>query len=96
MIDTPGKVPDIYKGSDPRAADFEQQLWADFWRLYDDESYRQQKGVRTLSGQGVWGPFEPDKLYTISLESDGGLNITSSPQKGIYREALHQLSKTDN
>jgi hypothetical protein len=95
MIDTPGKVPDVYKGSDPRAAGFEQELWTDFWRLYDDESYRQEKGVRTLSGQGVWGPFEPDKLYTISLESDGGLNITASPQKGIYREALHQLSKVD-
>lgn len=95
MIDTPGKVPDIYKGANPHAAAFEQELWTDFWRLYDDENYRKEKGVRTLSGQGVWGPFETDKLYTITLESDGGLNITASPQKGIYRDALHQLSRVD-
>ena len=35
-------------------------------------------------------PFERDKLYTITLESDGGLSLTSSPLKAIYREALRQ------
>jgi hypothetical protein len=38
----------------------------------------------------VWGPFEADKLYTITVESNGGLNITNEPLKGIYREALKQ------
>ena len=80
MIDSPGKIPDIYRGADSRSSAFEQQLWTDFWRLYDDENYRRDKGVRALSGQGVWGPFERDKLYTITLESDGGLNLASSPQ----------------
>jgi hypothetical protein len=90
MIDAPGKIPDIYRGADPRVGPFEQGLWNDFWRLYDDESYRQEKGVRASSGQGVWGPFERDKLYTITLESDGGLSLTSAPLKAIYREALRQ------
>ena len=92
MVDTPGKIPDIYRGADPRISEFEQQLWKDFWRLYDDENFRIEKGVRASSGQGVWGPFERDKLYTISLESDGGLSLMSSPLKAIYREALHQKS----
>ena len=90
MIDTPGKIPDIYRGTDPRVAPFEQGLWNDFWRLYDDENFRLEHGVRTSSGQGVWGPFEQDKLYTITLEADGGLSLTSSPLKAIYREALKQ------
>jgi hypothetical protein len=94
MIDTPGKIPDIYRGADPRVEAFEQQLWTDFWRLYDDENYRLEKGVRASSGQGVWGPFERDKLYTITLESDGGLSLTSSPLKAIYREALRQKNRT--
>lgn len=89
MIDSPGKIPEIYRGADPRASAFEQALWADFWRLYEDENFRAEKGVRTSSGQGVWGPFDRDKLYTITLESDGGLSLTASPLKAIYREAMH-------
>jgi hypothetical protein len=90
MIDDPGKIPAIYQGADPRASAFELQLWKDFWRLYSDENYRKETGVRTLSGQGVWGPFQRDKLYTITLDSDGGLNLTAAAQRPIYREALKQ------
>jgi hypothetical protein len=90
MIDTPGKIPDIYRGTDPRISEFEMSLWTDFWKLYEDESYRKSKGVRALGGHGVWGPFQSDRLYSITIESDGGLNMTSEPLKGIYREALKQ------
>ena len=89
-IDTPGKIPDIYRGADPVVTDFEMGLWKDFWKLYEEESYRQSKGVRALGGHGLWGPFQPDKLYTITIESDGGLNMTSEPLKGIYRAAMKQ------
>ena len=89
-LDEPGKMPEIYRGSDPRVSRFEQELWENFWRLATDESYRRQFGVRVANGQGVWGMFEPDKLYTLTLESDGGLNLHAEPLKGIYREALKQ------
>jgi hypothetical protein len=84
------KIPEVYLGSDPRISQFELGLWKDFWKLYEDPAYRQEKGVRALGGHGLWGPFEPDRLYTITIESDGGLNMTSEPLKGIYREALKQ------
>ena len=87
-IDEPNQIPDVYKGADPYVTEFERELWSNFWKLADDEAYRQTKGVRVAQGEGVWVPFRPDKLYTLTLESDGGLNITSSPLKGIYREAL--------
>lgn len=90
MIDEPGKVPEVYKSADHRVAEFEQELWSNFWRLTTDEQYRQEKGVRVANPESPWGPFEPDRLYTITLEADGGLNITSEPLKGIYREALKQ------
>jgi hypothetical protein len=95
-IDEPGKIPDIYRGTDPRIGEFETQLWKDFWKLADDADYRAASGVRIANGQGVWGPFVPDKLYTLTLESDGGLNLTSEPLKGIYREALKQHIATTN
>jgi hypothetical protein len=87
-IDEPGTIPTVYRGTDPRVSRFEMELWRDFWKLAEDPGYRQEKGVRVANGQGLWGPFEADKIYTISIESDGGLNMTSEPLKGIYREAL--------
>ena len=96
MIDSPGKIPEVYRSAEPRVSEFELSLWGDFWRLYEDESYRASKGVRALGGHGLWGPFKPERLYTITLESDGGLNMTSEPLKGIYREALKQRMSTTN
>ncbi len=94
MIDSPGRIPDIYKGTDPRVSEFETSLWKDFWRLYDDKAYREARGVRALGGHGLWGPFLPQRLYTITLESAGGMSMTSEPLKGIYREALKQQFPT--
>jgi hypothetical protein len=90
MVDKPGQIPDYYRGIDPRVSDFETELWNNFWKLADDEAYRQKKGVRVSDGEGKWWPCQPDRLYTITIESDGGLNVTSEPVKGIYREAMHQ------
>jgi hypothetical protein len=91
-IDEPGKIPEIYRGSDNASGlkAFEQELWQNFWRLAEDKDYRASKGVRVANGQGIWGPFSLDKLYTLTLDSDGGLNLTSEPLKGIYREAMKQ------
>ena len=90
-IDQPGKVPDVYRDADPKLASFEQGLWNDFWRLAADEDFRKEKGVRVAMGQGVWGMFEKDKLYRVTLEADGGLNLTAEPLRGIYREAMKKL-----
>jgi hypothetical protein len=87
-IDPPGEIPDVYRNPDPYVTEFERELWGNFWKLADDEAFRKSRGVRVAQGEGVWVPFHPDKLYTVTLDSDGGLNITSSPLKGIYREAL--------
>jgi hypothetical protein len=89
-IDTPGKIPGYYQGTDPRVSTFETALWNNFWKLADDESYRKQMGVRVSNGQSVWWPCEPDRLYTITIESDGGLNVTFEPVKGIFREVLKE------
>lgn len=87
-IDPPGKIPDFYRGSDPQTDAFETKLWADFWKLADDEAYRQASGVRVANGQGVWFPVAAGKLYTITLEYDGGLNVTPGAIEGIYKDVL--------
>src|SRR5439155_11583371 len=84
----PNSVPLVYQTADPRVTQFETSLWRDFWRLADDATYRAKFGGRVATGQGVFGPLVPERLYTLTLESTGGLNVTSEPMKGIYREAL--------
>ena len=63
-------------------------MWKDFWRLTTDPAYRAEKGVRLAEGQSNWGPFENGRLYTITLQAAGGLDMTSEPLKGIYKEAM--------
>ena len=87
-IDEPGQIPAIYRGADPRVSEFEQELWRDFWKLADDEGYRKSMGVRVAQGEGLWRPFEPGKLYTVQITSEGDLTIESAPLRGIYSEAL--------
>lgn len=87
-IDTPGQIPDQYRGADPKVTAFEQTLWQNFWKLAEDETFRNTHGVRLAWGEGAWGPFQPDRLYTATLEADGGLTITSQPLKPIYLQAL--------
>lgn len=93
-IDEPGRIPEIYRGVDPRVSDFEKKLWTDFWKLVEDDKYRQEMGVRVAQGESPWGPLSPDRLYTLSIDADGGLNIRSEPLKGIYREALQRKAGT--
>jgi hypothetical protein len=94
MIDTPGRIPDYYQGTDPRVGAFENDLWNNFWKLATDRAYREKMGVRVSDGEGKWWPCQTDRLYTITIESAGGLNVTSEPVKGIYQEALRQKADT--
>ncbi len=89
-IDVPDKIPAVYQGADPRVSDFELGLWKKFWLLVVSEEERKKAGIRVAQGEGPWGPFEMDRLYTLTIDSDGGLNIVSQPLKGIYREALQR------
>jgi hypothetical protein len=94
MIDPPNEIPGIYRDADPRVSEFEMQLWKNFWKLAEDPKLRAERGVRIANGQGVWGPFEINRLYTLTIESDGGLNLVYEPIKGIYQEALKNHAET--
>jgi hypothetical protein len=92
-VDEPGRAPKVYRGADPRQSEYEQELWREFWKLMSDTQYANSKGVRVAQGETVWGIFEPDKLYTITLESAGGLSLTNEPLKPIFREALSSFRR---
>ncbi|MCS7032860.1 MAG: hypothetical protein NZ561_02570 [Phycisphaerae bacterium] len=91
-IDTPGRVPDLYRATAPSVSQFEQELWSSFWRLAEDPAFRASKGVKVATGKSVYGPFRIDRLYTITLDAGGKLSVTDEPLKGAVGEALRRLS----
>lgn len=93
LVDRPGRIPRIYQGSDPQVSAFEQQLWDKFWQLTEDAALRQEMGVRIANGQGVFQHIRPDRLYTLTIETSGGVNITSRPVEPIYLEILKAREK---
>lgn len=93
-IDEPGQIPALYRTADPKVAQFERELWRDFWKLADDKQYAASKGVHVAFGQSVWGPFAEDKLYVVTLQSDAGLTLDSEPLRPIYREALRRAASS--
>lgn len=87
-LDTPGRIPEIYRDTDPRISEFELSLWQRFWELASDPQKAAAAGVRVAHGQSVYGPFEPDKLYTLTIETNGNISMTSQPVPAVYREAM--------
>lgn len=90
-IDTPGQIPAFYAGADAKTSEFETKLWDTFWKLESDEALRKQMGVRVAVGKAVWGPFEPETLYTLTLTPDGNLSRTAEPMRGVYAAYIDAL-----
>jgi hypothetical protein len=88
-IDEPGKIPEIYRGADPKVSEFEQDLWTNFWKLYNDRDAREARGIRGMHGEGLFGQFDPDHVYNITLRADGG-TLNEEPIDPIYREAIRR------
>jgi hypothetical protein len=87
-IDAPGTIPEVYRGSDPHISDFEQDLWNNFWKLYNDREARDARGIRGLHGEGLYGQFLPGHVYTITLRADGDGTITEEPLDPLMSKAL--------
>jgi hypothetical protein len=89
-IDEPGHIPQIYRGADPRVSDFEQKLWAEFWNLYNDQAARQTLGISGLHGEGLFGRFDKNHVYTITVRADGGGDIEEAPMDQLYQKAMEK------
>ncbi len=87
-IDEPGRIPDIYRGSDAKVSDFEQALWKGFWKLAEDPQLAQSQGVRVAQGQSIYGPLKPELLYTLTIKPDGNIDMTQQPVPAVFREAM--------
>ena len=92
-IDPPGDVPRYYRNDAAPATAFERGLWQRFWALEADPAEQAKAGVKVAVGKGVWGTFEPGRLYTLTLGADGNLSRRVEPIRGAlgaYIDLLRQ------
>lgn len=92
-IDEPGRIPSIYKNSDPSISNYEQTLWQEFWKLADSESLRKSRGVDVAHGVGVFGNLRSDRKYIITLTPDGNVTRRDEPIPDVYLKAMQDASE---
>ena len=70
-------VPDIYRVDDEPSS-IEVDWWTDFWKYANDPKTAEEAGVRVAQGEAPYTRMEEGKIYTLSLDHAGGLNIGAS------------------
>lgn len=88
----PDSVPGGYRlePSDPRAGEVERRFWRSFWKYALDQQVRQAAGVRNAQIEAPATRFQPDRIYRLMLEADGGLTIQARPVPEILKgERVH-------
>jgi hypothetical protein len=85
-IDPPGQIPEFYHGMNPDVSAYEQDLWKNFWKLYNDKDAREARGIRGMQGQGLYGQFLPNHVYTITLRPDGDGTIVEEPIDPLFKQ----------
>jgi hypothetical protein len=99
ILDEPNCTPDYYayvpeKPLLEQVKNDQNDLWAGFWKLAYDEDARKQRGVRLVQGEAPWCPVYPDYIYTLSIETAGGLTISPRPIDDLYRQFLKAAKNT--
>jgi hypothetical protein len=61
----------------PQPSAFEQEIWREFWKYATDADYASTKGVRVAFGEAVYTKLQPGKIYRLSIENAGGMNLRS-------------------
>jgi hypothetical protein len=70
-------VPDAYRRNhEPSAVEIE--LWNEFWSYANDPKKAAAAGVRVAQGEAPHTRMEKGKIYELTLDQSGGLNITVS------------------
>lgn len=78
-------VPDAYRTS-ANPSQVELELWSRFWELANDPKAAAAEGVRNAQGEAPYTRMEEGKLYNLSLDTNGGLNISASDVPSVLME----------
>lgn len=69
----------------PIPSEFERELWSEFWTYALEPERARAKGIRVVQGEAVRTKLRPDRIYRLTIEAAGGINIAVEKLPG----ALH-------
>ncbi|MCK4872237.1 MAG: hypothetical protein KAS72_05895 [Phycisphaerales bacterium] len=74
MLDTPGSVPTAYATAEEPSR-FEEQVWERFWDIATNPDLAREMDVRVAQGEAVYKPLLPGRLYRLTVDAAGGMNL---------------------
>jgi hypothetical protein len=78
------EVPEGYRVPD-RDDKFQKKIWGKFWKYALDPKEAGRSGIKNAQIEAPGTIFIPGMLYTIRIESDGGLRIEATRLSAILR-----------
>ena len=66
------EIPEAYR-SPEIPLEIQNVAWGEIRRILTNETYRKEKGVRTIFGQAVSKKLHKGRIYTLRIQSNGGL-----------------------
>ncbi|MBI4878999.1 MAG: hypothetical protein HY812_04970 [Planctomycetes bacterium] len=64
----------------------ESELWERFWEYANDPNEARKAGVRVAQGEAPYTRMEEGKIYNLTLDHAGGLNISPSPLPAVLMQ----------
>lgn len=81
-----GGIPSVYR-VDPQPNPYELDLWHRFWEYANDPEMAARQGVRVVQGEAAYMRILPGRIYTLTIEADGGINIAAKPVPPVLAAA---------
>lgn len=78
-------IPEVYRTGDALLA-AEAELWREFWEYANDPEKARAAGVRVAQGEAPYTRMDEGKIYSLSLDHAGGLNIVASPVPAVLMD----------
>ncbi|MDG1872996.1 MAG: hypothetical protein P8J27_03735 [Mariniblastus sp.] len=68
-----GGAPGIYKSADKR--EFEEKIWADFWKLSNDLNLQKDLGISAIHGMAGYIKPQEGKTYQVHMKANGAMSL---------------------
>lgn len=82
-MDVPGSVPPGYADASGDTSDWEQGLWASFWRLASEPAFARAAGVRVAQGEVVYQRMKTGQTWRLDVDAAGGVTLLPTSMAAV-------------
>ena len=82
-LDLPGSVPPGYADTSGDTSNWEQGLWASFWRLAAEPAFADAAGVRVAQGEVVYQRMKAGQTWRLDVDAAGGVTLLPTSMAAV-------------